>query len=66
MIMFMLFCYSNKRTVSTADEEVADAAITSKVEVSGIINLIFKHYTIMLIKQDTSFYRLTPEPNGAH
>jgi hypothetical protein len=40
MFMFM-FCY-NKRKISTTHEEVADAAVSSKPEVSGILNLIFK------------------------
>jgi hypothetical protein len=65
MIMFMFFC-SNRRTISTTYEEVADAAVTSKLEVSGIMNLIFKYYTIMFMNQDTAFYRLTSQPNRAH
>jgi hypothetical protein len=52
IITFMLFCYSNKRTVSTTDQATADAAITSKAEVSGKINFIFKYYTLMFINQD--------------
>jgi len=64
MIMFMLFCSS--KIISTTYEEVADAAVTNKLEVSGIMNLIFKHYTIMFMNQDTSFNRLTSQPNRAH
>jgi hypothetical protein len=55
MMMFMLFCYPNKRTISTTYEEAADAATTSKVGVSGIINLICKYDTMMFINQDTAF-----------
>jgi len=57
MIMFMLFC-SNK-TISTTYEEVADAAVTSKLEVSGIMNLIFKYYTIMFMNQDYIILEIT-------
>jgi hypothetical protein len=62
--MFMFFC-SNK-TISTIYEEAADAAVTSKLELSGIMNLIFKYYTIISMNQDTSFYRLTSQHNRAH
>ena len=64
MIMFKFFC-SNK-TISTIYEEVTDAAVTSKLELSGIMNLIFEYYTIVFMNQDTSFYRLTSQPNRAH
>jgi len=50
MIMFILFC--SNTTISTTHEEAADAAVTSKLEVSGIMNLIFKYYTIMFMNQD--------------
>jgi len=56
MIMFM-FC-SNK-TISTTYEEVSDTAVTSKLEVSGIMNLIFKYYTILFMNQ----YYITLQTN---
>jgi hypothetical protein len=61
-----MFMFCSNKTTSTTYEEVADAAVTSKLEVSGIMNLIFKYYTIMFMNQDTSFYRLTSQPNRAH
>lgn len=63
MIMFMFFC-SNK-TISTIYKEVTDAAVTSKLELSCIMNLIFKYYALMFMNRDTSFYRLTSQPNRA-
>lgn len=63
--MIMLMFFYSKKTISTIYEEVADAAVTSKLELPGIMNLIFKYYTIMFMNQDTSFYRLTSQPNRA-
>jgi hypothetical protein len=36
VIMFISFCYSNKRTTNTVNAEVAASAVTSKVEISDI------------------------------